>query len=348
MGKRADYEGTYRKRKDGTWEGRVQVAGRRVSVYGKTRADAANRLRTVQRQPLRTADHCLLADWVPQWLDERQLRASSLATYGSVLGPILVDLGHVRLDKLNPQMLSLQFSLLRERGKGARRLQLAHGYLKSCLGRAVEMGLIASNPMAVVARPKWTAKKKDYWTLEQAQRFLLTCESYPMRYGGMFLLIAATGLRISEALALEPEDVDPETGSVTVSRALVWYQGLGYVPGEPKSRASHRSVAVPSCALGALEQIPFRTRTGQLPYPSILRRTLTRLCEESSVPVVSVHALRHVHAALAYHATGDAYAVQQRLGHASVTTTMGMYGFGLKRAEMTRDALDELFTREME
>jgi hypothetical protein len=39
MGKRAAHEGSVRQRKDGTWEARIQIAGKRISRYGATRAD---------------------------------------------------------------------------------------------------------------------------------------------------------------------------------------------------------------------------------------------------------------------------------------------------------------------
>jgi integrase len=241
--------------------------------------------------------------------------------------------------KLNPMMLGLTFSLLRERGMGSRRIQLGHGYLKSCLARAVEMGLLGTNPMDAVKRPKWTARPKSYWTLDQTQQFMEVCSHSPRRYAPLFLLLVTTGLRISEALALETG-----TPILTIEDAVVWQQGQGYIRGQTKTPTSQRSVPVPAMAQSVLVSIPFRTSTGLIPQPSILRATLAALCTEAGVPPITPHGLRHQHAALAYSATGDMYAVQRRLGHANVTTTMGMYGFGLRDDTTTRDALDAILT----
>lgn len=340
LDKRATHEGSIRQRKDGSWEARIQIAGKRHSRYGATRADVVEKLHKLQASPVLMSPNpsISLDEWMTQWLAERDLRPSTLATYTKLFAPLRRDIGHVKLTKLNPMMLSLTFSLLRERGMGPRRVQLAHGYLKSCLGRAVEMGLLPSNPMSVVRRPKWTAATKRYWTLEESQRFMDTCLSSPLRYAPLFLLLVATGLRISEALALE-EGIP----TLVVDSAAVWEQNSGYTTGATKTATSRRTVSVPEVAYAALPSIPFRTQSGKIPRPAMLRSTLTALCAQAKVPPVTPHGLRHIHAALAYSATGDAYAVQKRLGHANVTTTMGMYGFGMQPEDATRAALDDLF-----
>jgi integrase len=155
--------------------------------------------------------------------------------------------------------------------------------------------------------------------------------------------MACTGLRISEALGIESGDVDRERGTITVSRAWVFTPGRGYSLELPKTTSSRRVIAVPSIALPALERVPIRTRTGKLPGPGDLRTYLAALCALAGVPKLSPHGLRHVHAALAYHVTGDVYAVQKRMGHAQVSTTMNIYGFGMGADGAVRDGLNTLF-----
>jgi integrase len=341
MGNRAKHEGSVRQRRDGMWEVRVMLGGVRVSRYGKTRAEVIRKLRTLQSTPVVMSPQpsITLEEWVTHWLAERALRPSALATYRAVLRPIRADLGHVNLSKLNTMQLSLQFSLLHARGMGARRLQLAHGYLKSCLERAVEMDLIDTNPMSQVRRPKWTPATKQYWTLEETQRFLDTCTHSRLRYAPLFLLVATTGLRMSEVLALETG-----TPMLIVKSGEVWVQGYGYTPVGPKTPSSQRRLPVLEIAFVALKNIPFRTSSGKIPLPAVLRSTLTKLCIHAQVPPITPHGLRHVHAAITYAATGDMHAVQKRLGHANVTTTMGLYSFGLGSEETTRDALDALLS----
>jgi integrase len=346
MDKRANHQGSIRQRKDGTWEGRIAIGGTRHSRYGRSKDEVEAKLRELQvgvLLPVSSAGPMSLDTWVTRWLAERDLRPSALATYQSVLRPILSDLGHVTLGRLNPPMLALQFSLLKSRGMGARRLQLAHGYLRGCLERAVDLDYLPANPMARVQRPKWEPLAKSYWTPDQAHRFIQVAAGSNLRYARLFLLLATTGVRISEGLGLEPQDVDLVAAHITMRQAQVWQSGTRvYVRGPIKTKAGRRTLAVPEVARVALEEIPFRTREGAVPVPNTLKAVLVKLCDQAGVPPINPHGLRHVHAALAYRATGDAYAVQKRLGHSSVTTTMGIYGFGMGREEEMRDALDRL------
>lgn len=345
MGRRADHEGSVRQRSDGSWEARIQVGGQRVSRYGKTRAEVVQKLAALQATPVLTrADSTLtLSLWTDTWLSEKELRPSAHATYRRVLMPLLAQLGTVRLARLTQAQLSAAFRLERERGRGARRLQLAHGYLRSCLGRAVELGHIPTNPMRTVVRPKWTPQVKRYWNLEEYVQFLDVARTSKRRYAPLFLLLTTTGLRLSEGLGLKRADVRGD--AITVHGAQVWEQATGYADEEVKTPSSHRTLTVPDAGQSALDAIPFRTSTGNVPRPAMLYATLAALCAEAGVPEVTPHGLRHQHAAMAYHATGDMYAVQQRLGHANVTTTMGVYGFGLRTDDTIRDALNTLLGR---
>lgn len=344
--KRPDHRGSIRQRPDGRWEGRISIGGKQHSRYGRTEDEVRDKLLELQVGVPLTASSLgamSLDTWVTRWLGERDLRPSAKATYREVLAPILDDLGHVQLARLNPPMLALQFSLLRSRGRGARRLQLAHGYLRSCLDAAHEIGLVPANPMAKVRRPKWEPVARRYWSPDETARFLATAQASPLRYARLFLLLATTGLRISEVLGLEATDIDLGGGTLTVSRARVWHSGMGYQDNPTKTRAGRRTISVPAVGLPALDEIPFRTQAGTVPVPNTLKAVLVKLCAQADVPRITPHGLRHVHAALAYRATGDVYAVQKRLGHANVTTTMGIYGFGMGREEEVRAALDLVF-----
>ena len=340
MARRADHEGSIRQRQDGRWEARIEIGGHRLSRYGTTRAEVVAKLRALQTTPILAAPTptLTLGAWVETWLREKELRPSTRATYQRTLALPLAHLSAVRLSRLSPAQLRATFVLLREQGRGARRLQLAHGYLKSCLERAVALGLIPTNPLVQVIRPRWSSPTKRYWSLEETAHFLAVAHSSSLRYAPLFVLLVTTGLRLSEALALEQADQD----AVTISQGQVWDRTTGYVTSTVKTPTSRRQILVPASGRAALTAIPFRTQGGRIPRPAILYATLLALCSEAGVPPVTPHALRHQHAALAYAATGDMYAVQKRLGHANVTTTMGLYGFGLGTDAATRDAFDTL------
>lgn len=346
--------GSVFQRANGRWIASLRVGTKTIQRYGTSRADAEAKLAALLKEhyqgTLVAPTKVTLSEWVDFWLNERELRPSSIKVYRETLAPVVSEVGSYRLDKLSPAMLSLAFGKLAKNGKGARRRQLAHGYLKSCLGRAVELEMLGKNPMLRVKRPEWMPKARTYWTPEQAVKFIRVCSSSRLRWAPLFVVLVTCGLRVSEALGLAGRDVDLEKRSLHVRSALVW-AGKEYSEGDVKSFSSARSVALLESAVRAFERFGwsadgdaaiFRTATGEPPSPSQLQRPLKALCQLAAVPYVNVHGLRHVHAALVYRSTKDVYAVKARLGHADVGFTMRQYGYGTGSDEDTARAVDDL------
>jgi integrase len=354
MARRGNGEGSYYQRPDGIWVGTVRLGPKRLYRYGKTRSEAFKKLQTVLQQhhqgTLTQPTKITLREWVDQWLSGLELRPSTTWTYRQSIGHVLKEVGEIRLDRLTPPILSDTFARLARKKVGSRRLYLAHGYLKACLQNAVDLELLPRNSMERVRRPRWEPRPKTYWTIDQAARFLRTCESSHLGSAPLFIVLATSGLRISEALALTWEDVNLEHVTLDVSRALVW-SGGHYTVGAVKTRKSLRRVSIPLIAVRVLERLAqgttlqgriFATSSGEPPSLSNLRRSLLKLCAEAKVPPTNVHGLRHVAAALAFRATGDPYAVQHRLGHSHISVTLGIYGYGTRSDQSVAEAVDLL------
>jgi integrase len=354
VGRRANHEGSVYQRNDGLWVASIQVLGKRLYRYGKTRSEATQKLQAVLREhhtgTLAQPSRVTLAEWVEQWLTESSLRPATEDTYRRVLRRVTCEIGEVRLSKLSALLLSLTLSKLGQQGMGPRRVQMAYTYLRTCLQRAVDLELLSQNPMARVKRPVWSPQERRQWTLDEARQFLTTCQQSSLRFAPLFAVLVACGLRISEALALTTEDIDLDNRVLRVGRALVWH-GENFTIGATKTRSSRRDVSLPEPAVSALRQVLrdsktgaylFRTATGNPPSPGQLRRPLLSLCDSAGVPRSHVHGLRHVSAALSYAATRDAFAVQRRLGHTNVTTTMKLYAYLMTTDTTTAAALDAL------
>ena len=65
----------------------------------------------------------------------------------------------------------------------------------------------------------------------------------------LFCLLLTTGLRIGEALALDPSDFNYSAKTVTVSKDVVWVDGKKILQSTPKSKAGFRTVPVPENVL---------------------------------------------------------------------------------------------------
>ncbi len=354
--KRPNGTGSVYQRGDGYWVVSVSVGSKRVVKYRKTQKEAQTLLSELMvsqaRHTLSVPSHLTLCQWVEQWLElnAQRLRPSTLRTYRQAITHVTNVIGNHRLDKLTPLLLTRTFSDLNRSGVGKRRLHLAHTYLKTCLTHAVDLNIISVNPMERVRKPHWEKQQREYWTVEEASRFVDYCLVSQRRWAPLFGFLTTTGLRISEALALTWQDVDWTNNQIRIRQALVWAGNECEIQ-IPKTKAGKRTVSLTESARLSLQKIPrgtdsngyiFRTATGAAPHPSQLRRYLLPLCERAEVNEINIHGLRHVAAMLALEATGDAYLVQQRLGHSNVNITLGIYGYPAKKEQAVAVGVDRL------
>ena len=140
------------------------------------------------------------------------------------------------------------------------------------------------------------------------------------------LLIAKTGMRFSEALAITPADFDFSHQILSVSKTWNYKAGGGFSP--TKNASSVRKIQIDWQVI-----MQFATLVKGLPmeqpifvpeekvYNSTVNDLLERYCKKLAIPVISVHGLRHTHASILLYAGVSIASVARRLGHASMTTT---------------------------
>lgn len=296
-----------------------------------------------------------LTDWYDAWIVERALRPASVRVYTNTVGRLVRQIGPVRLDKLTTPFIAASVAALQAKGMGTRQMVLAYGYLKGCLGVAVERRLIAVNPILGVPVPKHTATPKTRWSLDDALKFVFACQTSKVRWAPLYSVLATSGLRIGEALGLTWGDINLSARTLRVERAQVWV-GAEVEEGPLKTQAARRTVSLPRLALTALlkqrslcpdtgpDAPVFRTLHGGIPRHDQLQAPLARICREAGVTRTNVHGLRHVAAALAYEGTHNVLAVQQRLGHTRASTTMNIYAHLMQDDSAVASALDMMLS----
>jgi integrase len=290
-----------------------------------------------------------LRRWLRQWLDQTRpgLRVTTHLHYEELARLLPHPLLDMKLDELTGPRISSALAGMLADGRGSSRVAKAAWLLRRCLDAAVALGLLDETPMRRVTPPRHRQRQREYWTVDQAKAFLAVALGGRYRWGGLFALLLLTGLRVSEGLGLEWRDVDLDGRRLLVRRAIVQYNHKSYDQ-PPKSRAARRWVVLPEPAVQVLRlQQPgeggvFRLAGGKLPDGGNLRRDLRRVCAAAKVPATTPHGLRHVHAMVALEATGDAYAVQRRLGHSHVSTTVAIYGYSHRGDDKAAGAIDAL------
>lgn len=200
---------------------------------------------------------------------------------------------------------------------------------------AVEDRLLAESPCRRIALPELPDEKVIPLTVEAVRAI---ADAAPDDLRALVVLAAATGLRSGELLGLTVEHVDFLRRQVSVEQQLVYVSGSPPFVGPPKTRASRRTVPVPTFALDALaahlaahpvgeEGLVFRAVKSGGP---VLRTTLNgrwrRMVSRAGLPASTrLHHLRHHYASVLIDGGESVKVVQERLGHASAVETLKTY-----------------------
>ena len=362
--RRGNQEGSLTHLKNGLWQARISHEGKRIAVYGKTKEEARQKLRALQRKqdqglPLVTSQ-MLLKDYLAQWLESirHQVRAKTHVDYEvSVRLHITPRLGHIRLAKLGPEDIDKAWNAMLKEGHSASVVQYAHLRLSKALNDAMKRNLVYRNPCQAVSPPK--ARRKELYPpdADAIHRFLGTArdtEYYEALYTSFY-----TALRRGEVLALTWRDVDLDLGTISVAHSLYRAKGGQSILNDPKSAKGRRLVSLtPSTTIllrslrerreaeGIIqgymvnEDSPvFRYRNGSPILPRSYSGAFTKIMRKAKLEGYRLHDARHAHASLMLKQGVHPKIVQERLGHAKVSTTLDIYSHvtpGLQQAAALR------------
>ena len=220
-------------------------------------------------------------------------------------------------------------------------VRIIQGMLSLAFDRAIILGLAKKNPARMVGNIKSKKVKVDFWTLEEFQKVisLLYKGDYYEHYLFIcFWLLFTTGLRIGEAAALQWEDIDFDSGIISVTKTLYYKSMNEYKFVDPKTSASIRTVVIDKDTIRELkdwmevQKKVLKDCNFVLSYSGIptskhtLPRALEKLAGLAGVHRIKIHALRHSHVALLISMGVNPLIVKDRLGHEKIQTTLGTYG----------------------
>jgi integrase len=166
----------------------------------------------------------------------------------------------------------------------------------------------------------------------------------------------ATGLRVSEACAVEWDDIDLEQGIVTVGDAIrIRERGVGlYIRYETSSKLRERHLELPDWAVlmlrrrraVSLSHLVFPSPKGELRDPSNTSSDISEAFTKAGFPWATSHTFRRTVASLMDESGLSARAAADQLGHAKVSMTQDNY-FGRKTARTGAATLLEVFGEDM-
>lgn len=362
--RRGHNEGTIRHRADGLWEVRVSLSnGKRKSLYGKTRRDVQDKLRVAQREIELgldlSAGRQTVADFLARWLADVVQPTTAPKTHSSyaeiVRVHIVPTLGTIQLAKLSPQHITALLKAKSDSGLSPRTVIYIRAVLRIALNRALKWGMVQRNVAALTDAPRSERKEIHPLSPEQARQFLAAVEGD--RDEALYRVALALGLRLGEALGLSWTDVDLDTGTLRVRRALQRINGKLTLK-TPKTEKSRRTLTMPTSLVTALRQhrirqleqrlvsgdrwtdsgLVFVNTIGGPMEPSNVLKTFKKHLAAANLPDQRFHDLRHAAASLLLAQGVPPRVVMDILGHSQMATTMDLYSHVMPAAH--RDAAD--------
>jgi integrase len=269
------------------------------------------------------SDGITLRAYADKWIEQRQLRPRTQAHYESMLQRlILPDLGDAKIVTITPAKIREWHT-----GLGAGHpTRNAHCYalLHAVCATAVQDEVLDANPCRIRAAMQ-TKRKRDVDVLTPAEVERLASKM-PAQLKASVLLAAWCGLRWGETSELRRKDVSKDCATLRVRRAVTYRAGKFY-PGEPKTAAGVRDVAIPPHIRPILkahlknhvkldtESLLFPADDGGHMHGDNYRTPWEKARAAIKKPNLRVHDLRHVGAVLAAQSGATTAELMHRLGH---------------------------------
>jgi integrase/recombinase XerC len=268
------------------------------------------------------ASKALLDAYLKHLTHERRLAANTIESYTRDIAALLEAAAERALDKLQVHDVRRFVAQLHGRGLNARSLARMLSAWRGFYRYLARDHGHTDNPCLGIRAPRAAKRLPHALSPDEAHRLLdIDADSVlQLRDKAMFELFYSSGLRLSELTGLAPSDVNHADGTVRVT-------GKG---------SKTRIVPVGTQALKALSDwlqsralIPrheptalFVNRTGQRLSPrSVQQRLKTLALKQGIATNVHPHVLRHSFASHVLQSSSDLRAVQEMLGHASISTT---------------------------
>lgn len=277
----------------------------------------------------------LFSEYFQQWIDiykKGAIREATMAKYRMTqrwVEKLMPELKVAELNRTAYQQLLNAYAKEHERQTTLD----FHHQLKGAILDAVDDGLIERDPTrkAIIKGKTPRVKKIKYLSQFELHTLIsdLDLKEEP-NWDWFILLVAKTGMRFSEALAITPGDFDFARQTLSISKTWDYKGEGGFLP--TKNKSSVRKIQIDwqivvkfsELIKGLPEDHPIFVGESKI-YNSTVNDALTRHCRECGISEISIHGLRHTHASLLLFAGVSIASVARRLGHASMTTTQKTY-----------------------
>ena len=277
---------------------------------------------------------------------------------------ILPEIGDRKIESIKPTDIDKLLVELQSSDLSFRTISLTDAVIRQVFKMAYMDETITVNPTDRVAKPKRrkddTKKERDVFTGEQITELLDMLEDEPLHWRAYFNLVAFTGCRRGEALAIKWRNVDMETGRIIIDGGICYTPDKGIFETTPKT-GEQRIIYVPADVLSLLTMLReeqkargiislyvFPGANAATPmHPDAPNRFMNRLRKRAGITDrLNPHKFRHTFATINIANGANVADVSKALGHADISTTLNIYVHpGEDGAKRSSDLFAEAISR---
>lgn len=334
--------------------GRQKTTRRRGFKTRKEASIVLSRLELeIEKRGLQEAERRFFGDVCAEWMEQYRLtvRESTLEKTQRIINiHVLPAFGDMLVDQITPNVCQ---KVVNKWFLEAKSFKKWLNYASMIFDYALRAEYVDRNPCTLVIMPRVQEqageKLENFWTRDELNTFFdYMTPKRDVEQFTMFRLLAYSGIRKGELLALTWKDIDFEGNTLRVNKTLT--QGLGgkLIVQPPKSRAGRRTIDLDDSTMRYLRQwkgvqretflgMGFNTNnTSQLVFASNRNhfrsmntptKWLNKAIKATGLKHISIHGFRHTHASLLYQSGVGLKETQQRLGHsrADSSVTLDVY-----------------------
>lgn len=352
--------------------GKDIITGKRVRISevvngGKKKAeDKLDELKAEVKTGSRSSSYTV-TEWMNYWLEKVIYPSKAIKTYENFesksrnyIVPVLKDM---KLSDLKAEDVDALMNYVEEQSSSN-----AANYTRSVLGSALEsakkrkhvsrnvvfedteMREILKKPLQIPTAPEVNAVL-DYASANYAEFFPI------------YRLLAYSGMRLGEAIALTWSDIDLDNRKVSITKSIgktLW----GLKLGKPKTGNSNRTIGIDQRTVDILRNVRgaqvlqrdnnqgayadkdlvFANALGEYITPNQVWNRLQTIARHLGFSSFKTHAFRHFHVSMLLKSNQNIYSIMRRLGHKSIQVTMDVYGHLIDNTDDTAD----VFAKQME
>ncbi|MGM0956247.1 MAG: tyrosine-type recombinase/integrase [Bacillota bacterium] len=301
----------------------------------------------------------LFDEYFESWIDvyKNDIGDITLNSYRTTLQTIKVNFPGKYLHEINKREYQ-QF--LNDFGSdhAKQTVRKINTHIRACVQEAIEEGIIHIDfTRKARLTGKIESKRPEEKHLNYSESHLLLNELYNRkeRSIGYYLLILAltSGMRYAEMVGLTQKDFNFELNEITINKTWDYKTGKGFM--STKNDPSNRVIKMDIETMQLFKDL-FKTLTPnhyELIFVSptnpkkvltneFVNKILKKTLNDLKIEPVTIHGLRHTHASILLYKKISIYYVSERLGHASIDTTLRYYAHVVKelREEDTKNTLD--------